>query len=122
MPFGFLQSDWDSAKEEALAILSARAANKSLSNRLITYGELASAISSIRFFPDSNVFHKFLGEISSDEDAKGRGMLSAIVVRQSDSFPGSGFFNFAKSMGKSFHDEIGFWNEQLDLVHKSWSS
>ena len=43
-----------------------------------------------------------LGEISSEEDAAGRGMLTVLVVhRAGDMQPGPGFFELAKQLGRN---------------------
>jgi hypothetical protein len=43
--------------------------------------------------PHDHVFHDLLVQISVEEDANGRGMLSAIVVHLADGQPGNGFFD-----------------------------
>lgn len=40
--------------------------------------------------------HNLLGEISADEAAKNRPLISVIVIRQSDYRPGPGFFDLAR--------------------------
>ena len=68
---------------------------------------------------------KMLGETSTDEDAAGRGLLTAVVVRKEDGRPGRGFFDkLARDRGRVFPDtESGrdcFWIEELERVYSSW--
>jgi molybdopterin synthase catalytic subunit len=49
---------------------------------------------------DPRLFH-MLGEISSEEDTAGRGMLTVVVVHKvGDMQPGPGFFELAKHLGR----------------------
>ena len=65
---------------------------------------------------------KVLGQISEDEIAAGRPMISAIVVSKDTMLPGHGFFN----LGQELHqidpgeDEIGFAVRQMRKVHEYW--
>lgn len=65
-----------------------------------------------------------LGEISEDEHASGRPMLSAVAVATTG-FPGDGFFNLASEFGKysgsSTRDKKQFWERELDQVYSEWS-
>jgi hypothetical protein len=47
---------------------------------MISYSDLVSRIETIRMEPDSFALAHMLGEISEEEDAAGRGMLSVIVI------------------------------------------
>jgi len=96
--FGFPLSDWDETKEMARGILQARAARPSPT---ISYSELGTQLRPIAFEPDSKAFHQMLGEISSEEDDAGRGMLSVLVVhKDGDMRPGPGFFSLAADRGE----------------------
>ena len=65
-----------------------------------------------------------LGEISEDELAQGRPMLSAIVVGV-NGLPGSGFAALARELGKleseDKADEMAFWEEERTAVYKAWA-
>lgn len=67
---------------------------------------------------------RILGEISTDEVANGRPMLSAIVVSKDDMLPGKGFFK----LGQELHqvqpgeDEVAFAIRQIRLVHEYWAT
>src|SRR6266403_499790 len=70
---------------------------------------------------DQRLFH-LLGEISSEEDASGRGMLSVIVVHKfGDMQPGPGFFELAKKLGRDTSDILKCWVDELKKVHAVWS-
>jgi hypothetical protein len=69
----------------------------------------------------SDIGH-LLGEISEDEVARGRPMLSAVVVG-STGRPGSGFFHLARALGRfdgSAGNEAKFWERELSELYKTW--
>lgn len=82
--YGFPPSKWDSAKGEAreAMIKVARAEGTT------SYSEIVDEIKSTTFRPqDFNLFH-LPGQISTSESSTGRGMLTAVVVRQEECYPG----------------------------------
>jgi hypothetical protein len=108
---------WEAAKAEATVIMVERAKVRGM----IAYSDLASKI---RAFPlkahDPRLFH-LLGQISSEEDAAGRGMLTVIVVHKvGDMQPGPGFFELAKSLGRDTSDILKCWVDELHRVHAVW--
>jgi hypothetical protein len=63
-----------------------------------------------------------LGEISEDEVAAGRPMLSAVAVSVSGK-AGPGFFALAKDLGRFSGDpgdEERFWRQQLHAAYETW--
>jgi len=84
----FKDENWETAKTEARETLIEVARRKGR----IAYSELVQKIKSIHLEAhDPRLFH-LLGEISSEEDGAGRGMLTAIVVHKSgDMQPGQVF-------------------------------
>jgi hypothetical protein len=115
---GFAQSDWDAAKEEARVIMIRRARARST----ISYSELVSQIRSIRLDPHDARLDHFLGQISSEEDSEGRGMLTVLVVHKSgDLEPGRGFYELAGSLDRDVSDRERCWAEELKLVYEVWS-
>jgi hypothetical protein len=66
---------------------------------MIPYSDLVKGVKRITLEPhDPRLFH-MLGEISSAEDAVGRGMLTVVVVHKiGDMQPGPGFFELAKQL------------------------
>jgi hypothetical protein len=114
---GFSESVWNAAKIEARSIMIERAKLR----ELISYSDLVEQVRSISFAPnDMRLFH-MLGEISSEEDTAGRGMLTAVVVHKTDQKPGKGFFELAKRLGRDTRDETGCWVAELHKVHAVWS-
>src|SRR5207302_11211158 len=95
---GCPQTNWDAAKEEARAVMIERATMRGM----IAYSDLVKEIRSINLAAhDPRLFH-LLGEISSDEDSAGRGMLTVVVVHKTgDMQPGPGFFELAKQLGRN---------------------
>lgn len=118
--FGFTPQEWLALKNEAKEILIAYA---KLPNETITYSDLVSKLKVARLEArDQRLFH-LLGEISEEEDAAGRGMLSVIVVHKSgDMQPGPGFFELAKKLGRNTSDILRCWIEELNKVRAFWSS
>ncbi len=65
----------------------------------ITYGDLAVKIKSISFNANDDSYHKMLGQISVEENAAGRGMLSVLVVHKGgDMRPGPGLLNLPSNL------------------------
>ncbi len=66
---------------------------------------------------------QMLGEISKNEHANGRPMLSAVVIRL-DGAPGDGFFELARELGRlksaTREDEKRFWQAERDAVYRTW--
>jgi len=118
--YGFEGSQWDAAKEQAKKILIEVATRKGR----IAYSELVGKISALKLEAhDPRLFH-LLGEISTEEDKAGRGMLTAIVVHKSgDMQPGPGFFELAKSLGKkNTKDQMACWVSEFNKVHDYWAN
>jgi hypothetical protein len=70
---------------------------------------------------DPRLFH-LLGEISPEEDAAGRGMLTVVVVHKvGDMEPGPGFYKLAKQLGRSSSNQMECWVDELHRVHAVWS-
>jgi len=66
-----------------------------------------------------------LGEISEDEHAAGRAMLTAVAVAQ-DSFRGDGFYKLARNLGlpkadASAAEELAFWMAEERKVYEAWT-
>lgn len=116
--YGYPIEKWDKGKEEMRQILINRAKVRGM----IPYSELTSQVKSINMDPESYALAAMLGEISSEENAAGRGMLSVIVVHKTgDMQPGPGFFEFAKELGRDTSNVLKCWVEELKKVHAYWS-
>ena len=116
-PYGFSTAQWDAAKSEAKAVLAEYAKR----GHMIAYSDFVKKLHSIRLeHRDPRLFH-FLGEISAEEDAAGRGMLTALVVhKQGDMKPGPGFFELAKKLGHEATDIDEFWIDEVNKVIAAW--
>lgn len=117
--YGFENSQWEKAKRQAKEILIAVARRRGR----IAYSELVAQISTLHLEShDSRLFH-LLGEISSEEDVEGRGMLTAIVVHKAgDMQPGPGFFELAKTLGRNTKDQLACWVSEFNKVHDYWAN
>lgn len=115
--FGIPKDKWEAAKREARDVMVERAARE----RTIAYSALAGKIHSVRFQPHEQPYFHFLGEISSEEDAAGRGMLTAVVVHlNGDMKPGPGFLKLAEQLGRDVRDGDACWVNELTRVYKAW--
>jgi hypothetical protein len=116
--YGYEAGSWNAAKEEMRQALTERARTRGM----IPYSELVSRVTAIMLEPDSFALAAMLGEISSEEDEAGRGMLTVIVVhKDGDMQPGPGFFELAKKLGRDTSDILRCWVDELHVVHRVWS-
>lgn len=119
MRHGFPERDWEAAKAEARQMMIERAKVRGM----IPYSDLVKGIGRIKIEAhDHRLFH-MLGEISSEEDEAGRGLLTVLVVHKAgDMQPGPGFFELAKSRGRNTRDILKCWVDELRTVHAFWYS
>ena len=116
---GFPEAAWKAAKEEARGIMIDRAKVSGT----IPYSDLVKQITSIKIDAYDTRLSHMLGEISSEEDAAGRGMLTVVVVHKHGNMqPGPGFFELAKHLGRDTKDREKCWVEELHNVHATWST
>jgi len=110
--------DREEVKEEMRQILIGRAKQR----QTIPYTDLVAQIKAIDLPRNSPALWNMLGEISTEEDAAGRGMLTVIVVHgQGDTLPGAGFFKLARRLGRHVSDKTTCWVEELRRVHGYWA-
>jgi hypothetical protein len=110
---GYQPGRWNSAKEK----LRARLWRQAIQSVPLTYGDAAQEIKDlIAFDPHDHIFHIMLGQISVEEDAAGRGLLSALVVYQDDGWPGPGFFDLAHEYGREVHQKERCWIEEVNRL------
>lgn len=106
---------WTKAKEEIRNVLIDVARRQSL----ITYLSLTNHVTTVALEPDSHALHEMLGEISIEENAGTRGLLSVVVVhKQGDKKPGPGFFKLAKQLGRDTSDTDMCWVKELQHVYQ----
>jgi hypothetical protein len=117
--YGFEESAWEAAKNEAREILVRLAGQRAR----IPYSDLMPQIKSITLdYHDPRVAH-FLGEISKEEDAADRSMLTAIVVHKTgDMQPGPGFYELAEELGRDTSDKLRCWVDEFNRVHDYWAN
>jgi hypothetical protein len=104
--YGYKLQTWENAKCEAIrAIVRIGKAGSTIS-----YSDLSREITSIAFHPHDHIFHLMLGQISCEEEAAGRGMLSALVVLKDSGMPGEGFWDWQKDLAEMLMTEwlVGF--------------
>lgn len=92
------------------------------SKNVIADSDLVRKITSCILEPNGSHLAHMLGEISSEEDEKCRGMLTVVVAHKTgDLKPGPGFFRLARSRGRHIVNEERFWIEELHYVYDAWS-
>lgn len=95
---------------------------KARTRSTISYSDLVARIRNIHLDPRDTRLDHFLGEISSDEESKGRGMLTVLVVHKTgDMEPGKGFYELARSLGRDVSDRERCWSDELRRVYAVWS-
>ena len=110
-------NQWEEAREEARQILIRRARE----GQTIFYSELTGEMKTISLDPHEPALGQLLGEISREEHAAGRGMLSVLVVHKNgDQMPGPGFFELARELGEHVPNEEKFWICQSKKVMDCW--
>ena len=115
---GFPEHVWDAAKDEARAAMIEVARQ----GRTMSYTRLAQKIMSCQLEPRDVRLTHMLGEISTEEDEAGRGMLTVVVVHKTgDMKPGPGFFELAESLGRDVSDTDRCWVEESRKVYEVWS-
>ena len=117
--FGHSAVAWNDAKEEMRQVLIATAKKR----LTISYSQLVNEVQTIHLEPDSQILAILLGEISSEEDAAGHGMLTVIVVHKTgDTQPGPGVFGLAEELGRNTSNIERCWIEELNRVLDYWSN
>lgn len=88
------------AEQEATKVMRQAARDR----HPITYETLTQQITALSYRPNDAALTALLCEISRKEDLRGRGLLSAVVVRKDTHLPGDGFFEFAVRCGRHLED------------------
>jgi hypothetical protein len=110
--FGFTPQAWEAAKREATCAI-VRAGRR---GQTITYSDLVREITSIQIEPHSYAMNGLLDEISKEEDAAGRGILTALVVRKEDGVPAEGFWASALDIGRDIKNKDAMWVTEFKRV------
>ena len=89
---------------------------------MIPYSDLVRQITRIRLQAHDARLSYFLGEIASEEDEQGRGLLTVVVVHKSgDMQPGPGFFELAQSRGRNTSNIVECWVDEMKKVFAYWA-
>lgn len=114
--FGFKAEAWENAKREAICAMLHAAKRSAQTGKLLFYSELAKQITSITIEPHSYAMDLLLDQISKEEDAAGRGILTAVVVLKEEGIPAAGFWVSAAEIGRDVRDRIAFWSNEASSV------
>jgi len=108
-------------------VVYARLLEKARSKGLVFYQEVGSLVGLDMGSPDDrNRIADILDEIERCEDAEGRPMISALVVRADTDVPGAGFFKCARELGKlsgpdKEESRLAFWCDEVKRVYGYWA-
>jgi hypothetical protein len=84
---------------------------------MIPYSDFVARLKAIHIDAHDQRLRHFLEEISTEESAAGRGMLTALVVhKRGDMQPGPGFLDLAQRLGHDTADIVKFWIEEVKRV------
>ena len=112
------EKEWDSCKDKMFQVLQ-RVASQ---GQTISYSALSSELP-IPIDPHGNEMRGMLGQVSTEEDSCGRGMLSVIVVhKEGDKMPGKGFFDCAAGLSRDVSDRERLWISEINRVYKEWGN
>ena len=88
--------------------------------RPASHNDVAQQFNDRRLHHKSEAMVDLLGEISAEEHAVGRPLLSAVVVRKDEALPipGPGFYRLAKELGSMSkgEDKVVFWKAEFRRV------
>jgi hypothetical protein len=114
---GFDAEVWQAAKEEVKVLLVER-----LRAGLgpMTYGDLVRELLMVDLEAHDPRLNELLRQVSADEVAEGRGMLTAMVVLHDSQRPGSGFFVLARDLGRDVRDPDACWVAELNRLAEVW--
>lgn len=116
--YGLSETQWIEAKAEIRRILIEVAQHRST----ITYGELASQLTTVSVHPYAYAFGALLREVCNDEEVAGRGLMCALVVQKSSGMPGNGFFKYAGQLGRDVSDYKTCWYAEIERLYAIWDS
>jgi hypothetical protein len=109
---------WHQAKQQVKTVLIGQAKARDV----ISYFEVAVRVTAVKFDPDSLALRTMLREIGVEENAAGRGMLSALVVaRPGQRQPDFEFLYLATKLGKDISDIWESWYKELKRLFRYWS-
>lgn len=115
--FGFTAQGWNATKAEIRSELVARAKVRGQ----IAYSELVALLKTAQLDAHDVRLFALLGEIATEEEIVGRGLLSVIVVHKTgDGEPGKGFFELAKYFNRVIPNPTIFWATEMKRVHAYW--
>jgi hypothetical protein len=115
---GYPVKAWYQAKQELKNVLIGRVKARDV----ISCFELAVRVTAIKLDPDGLALRTMLWEIGAEENAAGRGMLSAVVVyRAGERQPDLEFLYLATHLGKNTSNIMWCWLKELKRVFNCWS-
>jgi hypothetical protein len=105
------------AKEELREILIYLARTR----QTATYSDVCMMMQTVHLHPYSFIFTRLLTEVCGEEEAKGHGMLCALVVAKLTGMPGAGYFRGMAALGRDQSDMEASWRAEVEQVFEYWS-
>lgn len=117
MPYGaIVMTDYDT--DQLIRVRAILIEVASQEDGTISYSDLAKRAGlqfNHRLANDRRVFGLLLGDVSRQEYARGRPLLTAVVVRKGEGKPSPGFMGL-----EGFPETEEFWETELKRVHDFW--
>lgn len=118
--YGYSPENWSALKNEIRSILIRTATSV---EQTISYSDLAESVKLANLKPFSQPLFAVLTELSVEEEAAGRGMLSAVVIRKDRRKPRkSGFIKLAAKLGRDVTNVRECWNAEIERVCQYWTA
>lgn len=115
--FRLTDAEKHTAKDEVRALLYELARAR----EVVTYTEFCLRLSTVRLHPHSFIFAHLLREVCNEEEAKGSGVLCALVVSKTTGMPGAGYFRRREFERMQPDDLEGHWRAELEDVFARWA-
>jgi hypothetical protein len=113
--FGIVPDAWEKAKIEAIRLI----VREGRKGNTVAYSEVSRHIIAAQIAPHSPQMDYLLYEISKEEDAAGRGMLTALVVLKDEGIPADGFWACAAELGRDIRDRMACWVKEFNIALES---
>ena len=108
---------WTAAKKAARDFLE----DIAKAGKTTDYSDVVLSFRSIlRKEPNDALFHTMLGQISVEEHAAGRPLLSCLCLYRETWSIGGGFYEMAEGEGYPVDDKLKFWVEEMNRTHAYW--
>lgn len=118
--YGYSPENWSALKNEIRSILIRTATSD---KRTMSYSDMAESVKLANLKPFSQPLFAVLTELSIEENAAGRGMLSAVVIRKDGrKTRKSGFIKLAAKLERDVTNVRECWDAEIERVCNYWAA